>query len=141
MSVFDTAKAEGETRTARSPADSESPLVAATVTARVGTIRVGASIGTDDSQVLDLGEVDGESVLGVLEQDGGGGADLTDELTVVALDVDVLVDKLTLVVVILGVVVEVDGREALVLTQPINRTRQHKLGKYNSILLTCSRQP
>lgn len=116
-----TSKKLTEIRTARSPADSERALVASAVAARIGSIGVGPSIRTDDGQVLDLGEVDGERVLGVLEEDGAGGANLADELAVVALDVDVLVDELALVVVVLGVVVEVDRGEALVLAQPVSK--------------------
>ena len=46
------------------------------------------------------------TVLGVLEQDGRSGANLSDKLVVIALHIDMFVDKLTIDISVFGSIVE-----------------------------------
>ena len=128
--------------TAAAPPDCKGHSVATTVTASVRPIRVRSGVATEGRQILDLVEVNREgyhtaairstnksslgvrrrlelTVLGVLEQNGGGCADLSDEFVVVALDVDVFVDELAVDGGVFGSIVEVVG--AIIRVSPVTK--------------------
>jgi hypothetical protein len=75
----------------------------------IGRAIVQQALGLLTKQVWGVRRRPELTVLGVLEQNGGGCADLSDEFVVVALDVDVFVDELAVDGGVFGSVVEAVG--------------------------------
>lgn len=96
-------------------------MVAVAITTRVRPLDIRPSIRTNDGQSLDVLDIERERAFRILQQNSARCADLTDELVVITLNVDMLIRQLALIVRILRVVVKIDFRVVVVLTELVVR--------------------